>query len=93
MAFGHRDHAFEMSINFALEGPLSGGRERGMEARRLERGQPQASPTVYANHLSVDDAGRVSSADSEEKLTWLKALTRTWEPENLFRLNHKIPPG
>ena len=55
--------------------------------------EPDLLPGRYINELS--DAGpevtRASYGDA--KLERLRALKRTWDPTNVFRLNHNIDPG
>lgn len=53
---------------------------------------PAATGGVYVNLLADDEPERVPSAygDNYERLRELK---RAWDPENLFRSNHNIPPA
>ena len=46
---------------------------------------------VYVNFLGPDE-DRVREAYGEAKYDRLKALKRTWDPDNLFRLNQNIRP-
>ena len=52
---------------------------------------PYASGGVYVNLLGEDEEARVPAAygPNYERLTKLKA---TWDPDNLFRANHNVPP-
>ena len=47
--------------------------------------------SVYVNFLGPDDH-RVREAYGETKYERLRALKRTWDPTNLFRLNQNIRP-
>jgi hypothetical protein len=58
----------------------------------FERLQPHLSDGRYTNFLSDDDAsiGRQGYADNYERLVEVK---RTYDANNLFRLNHNIDPA
>ena len=49
--------------------------------------------SVYVNFLMDEGEERVRQAYGEAKYTRLRALKRTWDPENFFRLNQNIPPA
>jgi FAD/FMN-containing dehydrogenase len=49
--------------------------------------------SVYVNFLMEEGEDRVRQAYGDEKYTRLKALKRTWDPTNFFRLNQNITPG
>ena len=58
--------------------------------------QPHALPGQYVNFLGLDDTDprqKAFAAYGPAKLERLMALKRRYDPENLFRLNHNIPPG
>jgi FAD/FMN-containing dehydrogenase len=59
--------------------------------------QPHASGGQYVNFLGqegVQDAHAAALAVyGPEKLARLTALKRRYDPDNMFRLNHNIPPG
>ena len=55
--------------------------------------QPYVMPAVYMNHMTADEsADRVQSAYGAEKYAKLTALKSKYDPTNVFRLNHNIPP-
>ncbi len=47
--------------------------------------------SVYANFLMDEGQDRIRQAYGAEKYARLTALKRTWDPDNLFRLNQNIP--
>jgi FAD/FMN-containing dehydrogenase len=48
---------------------------------------------VYVNFLMDEGEERVRQAYGPEKYDRLRALKDRYDPENLFRLNHNIPPS
>jgi hypothetical protein len=49
--------------------------------------------SVYVNFLMEEGEERVRQAYGADKYDRLKALKRTYDPTNLFRLNQNISPG
>ena len=47
----------------------------------------------YLNYATDDTAQTVQDAYSAQTFARLQAAKRTWDPGNLFRHNHNIPPG
>lgn len=57
---------------------------------------PWASVGQYVNFLGPDEADpheKARAAYGERKLARLVQVKRTYDPENLFRINHNIPTG
>jgi FAD/FMN-containing dehydrogenase len=54
--------------------------------------EPYAADGVYVNYLAEEGKEKAQSAYGRhwEKLRQLK---KKWDPENIFRMNHNIPPG
>ena len=58
--------------------------------------RPHAMATQYVNFLGHDESDTVRKALAvygPDKLERLQALKRRYDPENLFRVNHNIPPA
>jgi FAD/FMN-containing dehydrogenase len=58
--------------------------------------RPLAMDTQYVNFLGHDDADPLAKALAvygPRKLERLRAVKRRYDPENLFRVNHNIPPS
>ena len=55
--------------------------------------EPHHLGTVYVNFLMAEGEERVRQAYGAERYDRLKALKRTYDPENLFRLNQNISPN
>lgn len=58
--------------------------------------RPHAMSTQYVNFLGQDDADPVRKAlgvYGPAKLARLQAVKRRYDPANLFRINHNIPPS
>ena len=55
--------------------------------------RPFASGGVYVNFLGAGEDDRVRAAYDETTFERLAALKRRYDPANLFRRNHNIPPA
>ncbi|MBF8289465.1 MAG: FAD-linked oxidoreductase [Chloroflexi bacterium] len=58
--------------------------------------QPHAMAGQYVNFLGQEDAnahGKALAAYGKAKLDRLTDVKRRYDPENLFRINHNIPPA
>ncbi len=58
--------------------------------------RPYALPAQYVNFLGHDEAGAQAKALAvygSAKLERLMTVKRRYDPENLFRINHNIPPA
>ena len=91
-AFGHRIHQWDIDIVSQWLDPEDD--ERQIEWTRKFWGdlEPFAGETVYVNHISEDEPSRIETAFGLNYAR-LRAVKRTYDPGNVFRLNHNIPPG
>jgi FAD/FMN-containing dehydrogenase len=91
-AFTHRQTAFEYVA--ATGWAEAEEDEARIEATRRQAGriEPFASG-AYVNALSDEGAGGVRRAYSAAKLARLTALKDTYDPDNVFHLNHNIAPS
>jgi FAD/FMN-containing dehydrogenase len=90
-AFNGRDAAFTFNINGnskTAEG-FAGEREW---ARAYWSALEPYHTSVYVNFLMEEGEERIRQAYGAGKYERLKALKRTYDPTNLFRLNQNIPP-
>lgn len=90
-AFPHRDAAYGLHILPGWPDP-SDDEELMRWAREFHAAMaPHATGGVYVNLLGRDEAERVPAAyaGNYQRLARLKA---TYDPDNLFRVNHNIPP-
>ena len=55
--------------------------------------KPHAAPAVYVNYTSDQDRDMMKSAYLPSAQARLQALKKTYDPTNLFRMNHNIDPG
>ena len=54
--------------------------------------RPYSTGRIYVNFLGDEGQGRVHSAYGEAKYERLRALKRTYDPTNFFRVNQNITP-
>jgi FAD/FMN-containing dehydrogenase len=87
-AFPHRDAAHSLHI-FPCWSEATEAEENISWARKFHaQTQPEANGGVYGNLLGRDEKDRVKAAyrDNYDRLVQIK---KKWDPENLFRMNHK----
>jgi FAD/FMN-containing dehydrogenase len=90
-AFNGRAAGFTFNIN---------GNSKSEEGFEAERAWARAywsalepyHTSVYVNFLMDEGKKRTRQAYGAEKYERLKAIKRTYDPDNLFRLNQNIPP-
>jgi hypothetical protein len=91
-AVGEREVGFDVNIAAAWSpADPDGSRHVAWVREGWEALRPQ-SVGVYANFLSDEGAEGVESAYGE-RLHRLTALKDRYDPTNVFRLNHNIPPS
>jgi FAD/FMN-containing dehydrogenase len=90
-AFSHRD----VMVEFVASNPWTDPAEdeiRISTARRFGAAIEPFSSGAYVNSLTDEGAQGVRRAYGAAKLARLRELKRRYDPENVFHLNHNIPP-
>jgi FAD/FMN-containing dehydrogenase len=91
-AFSHRDAMFEFITTEGWEDPAEDEARMAAPRRFATAMEPFASG-VYVNALA-DEADRgVRAAYSASTLARLTSLKDRYDPQNVFHLNHNIPPS
>jgi FAD/FMN-containing dehydrogenase len=91
-AFGRRDTPYDIVVFSVWTEPgederhMRWGRDFGEAVRPFARG-------VYVNEMGVEGEERVREAYTPATYQRLAALKRTYDPDNLFRLNQNIAPA
>jgi FAD/FMN-containing dehydrogenase len=90
-AVGNRDARF---LLYVAGVPTPGLDVEGYADAIMDRMVPWSTGGVCLNFLGANDASpeRVRATYSEADYRRLVAVKRTYDPENLFRVNHNIPP-
>jgi FAD binding domain/Berberine and berberine like len=91
-AFGGRGAGHTFNITSMTEGQDGFEQERQW-ARDFWTALSPHHQGVYVNFLMEEGEERVRQAYGAERYDRLKALKRTWDPDNLFRLNQNVPPA
>lgn len=94
-AFGQRDAHWNVTALAIWEDPAEDARQIGW-ARQTADALRRSSLTGagYGNYAPVDEtAERVRAAFGEERFARLAAVKRRYDPDNVFRFNHNIPPA
>jgi len=91
-AFPHRQPVFSVLLLGQCAEPAEAAAMTAWVKDTFERLQPHLSDGRYTNFLSADDAGvvRQGYGDNYQRLLTVK---RTYDVDNLFRLNHNIDPA
>jgi FAD/FMN-containing dehydrogenase len=90
-AFSQRETLFEFVSASKWSDPAE-DEQRIAASRRYGATLEPFTSGVYVNALGDEGATGVRRAYSPEKLARLIALKNTWDPHNVFHLNHNIPP-
>ena len=91
-AYAGRAARYDHSADVAWEDPAEDDANRAWTRRAMSFVEPDAIEGRYANENA--DAGPDESRliYGDAKLARLAALKRTWDPDNVFRLNHNVAP-
>ncbi|XKE46496.1 FAD-binding oxidoreductase [Halomonas organivorans] len=91
-AFAYRDAAFATALGPSWPDPADSERNIDWGRDYYRALQPHAEAGGYVNFMAGDDADRVR-ANYRQHFDRLAELKRRHDPDNLFRLNHNIPPA
>jgi FAD/FMN-containing dehydrogenase len=91
-AYAGRAAAFEAGVDCAWEDPGRDAERMGWARGAMKGIEPFRTTGVYANALgdSGEEVARAIYGDA--KYERLRALKRTWDPDNVFHLNQNIRP-
>ena len=91
-AYAHRQRRIMVNLAAFYQGPD----DRAGRRQWVERFAAALSPVddgAYVNFLGDDGPARIRQAYPGPTWQRLVAVKRRWDPTNLFRHNHNIPPG
>jgi FAD/FMN-containing dehydrogenase len=94
-AFGQRQATWNVSALAIWEDPADDDRQRDWARRTADAVAPSSlTGAGYGNYATDDESQeRILAGFGSERMTRLRAVKRRYDPENIFRFNHNIPPG
>jgi FAD/FMN-containing dehydrogenase len=91
-AWAHRDADFIVSMHARWETPKEDSCCIAWAREVFDALAPHATGGVYVNFMGGDEKARVASAYGASYKR-LAAIKKTYDPENMFRMNHNIAPA
>jgi FAD/FMN-containing dehydrogenase len=91
-AFSGRAARFDLSADSTWDDPGLDNANRDWVRRAMALVEPDATPGRYANENADVGPEETRAIYGDAKLARLAALKRTWDPDNVFRLNHNVAP-
>ena len=92
MAFSGRAARFDLSANANWDDAGDDDTGRAWVRDVMAIVEPDAIVGRYANENSDDGPDATRSIYGDTKVARLAALKKTWDPVNVFRLNHNVVP-
>ena len=92
-AYAGRAARFDLSADNTWDDPALDDANRDWVRRAMAVVEPDATVGRYANENSDVGPEETRLIYGEAKLARLAALKRTWDPDNVFHLNHNIAPA
>jgi FAD/FMN-containing dehydrogenase len=89
----HRDAPFVLNVNTRGENPAETEHHIRHTRALFEEARSASAGGVYANFLGDEGTERIEHAYRNDTFTRLQALKRQWDPDNIFHINHNIPPA
>lgn len=90
-AYAGRNARYIMNVHGRWQSPAQDTSVRTWARSLFEATAPFATGGGYVNFLSMDDAARIAAAYGPN-FERLQEVKQRFDPENLFRMNHNIPP-
>jgi FAD/FMN-containing dehydrogenase len=91
-AFPHRVPQDDLLILAQWADPTRSDEIVAWARRAFERLRPHLEDAVYVNNLGSEGGARVRAAYGPNHVR-LAELKRRYDPDNVFRLNHNVPPS
>jgi FAD/FMN-containing dehydrogenase len=94
-AFGQRAATWNVSALGIWEDPAADDAHIGWVRRFVDRIRPGSlTGAGYGNYSSADEsAERIRAAYGDDRFARLQRIKARYDPENVFRFNHNIPPA
>ena len=92
MAFTGRDARFEMSADAEWDDPVFDQASTHWVRRAMAIVEPDAVLGRYVNEIAESGPEESRAIYGDAKFARLATLKRTWDPDNVFRLNHNVAP-
>jgi FAD/FMN-containing dehydrogenase len=91
-AYPHRNVLYAMNVHGRWSDPADDARCVAWARDFFTAAKPFSAGTVYINFITEDEAGRIHEAygPNYDRLVQIKTQ---YDPRNLFRFNHNIPPA
>jgi FAD/FMN-containing dehydrogenase len=93
MAFAGRTARWDLSADVAWEDPADDDANEAWNRRAMTFVEPDAIEGRYANENADAGPEETRLIYGDAKVARLAALKRTWDPNNVFRLNHNVQPA
>ena len=93
MAFAGRAARYDLSADVAWEDAADDAANEAWNRRAMTFVEPDAIEGRYANENADAGPEETRLIYGDAKVARLAALKRTWDPDNVFRLNHNVQPA
>jgi len=92
MAYAGREAAFDLSADSGWEDPALDDANRAWVRRAMAVVEPDFTLGRYANENADVGPEQTRLLYGDAKVARLARLKRTWDPDNVFHLNHNVAP-
>ncbi|HKF84516.1 MAG TPA: FAD-binding oxidoreductase [Candidatus Limnocylindrales bacterium] len=92
-AFAGRAAAFDLSVDATWDDPSRDEANRDWVRRAMAVLEPDTTLGRYANETADVGPDQTRLIYGDAKLSRLADLKRTWDPDNVFHLNHNVSPA